>query len=262
MSFRHYASDADQVLILVHGSGYHGSYFQPLATYLSEGRFASVYTLDLRGHGIHPETRGDIKYIGQIEDDLYDFIEYVKQRNLNKSILLGGHSSGGGSVIRLSGGNRAHPDVSGYVLIAPYIHHKSPTNTKVNHWANVSIPRMIGLSMLNQLRLTYLNHVPVISFNMPYPSRDRTETLTYSYRLQVSMHPRNQYKKDILSLNKRILVIAGSDDEAFYVEQYKQVFQANQFAKVVLLEGLTHFSIISDRAPHEKIGKWIVKESN
>ncbi len=261
LSFRHYTANANQVLILVHGSGYHGSYFQPLASYLTEGGIASVYTLDLRGHGLHPESRGDIKYMGQIEDDLYDFIEFVKQRHRKESIILGGHSSGGGTVIRMAGGRRRHQAISGYLLIAPYIHHQSPTNTKINNWVNVNIPRIIGLSMLNQLKITHLNHMPVISFNMPYPYRDNTETLTYSYRLQVSMHPRKHYKRDILSLDQRVLVIAGSGDEAFNVDRYKQVFQDNKHAEVVLLEGLSHFNIISRQASHEKISEWIVSNN-
>ena len=51
---------AGEVLVLLHGSGWHSKYLFPLAKYISSENLAHVYTPDLRGHGINPIKRGDI----------------------------------------------------------------------------------------------------------------------------------------------------------------------------------------------------------
>ena len=54
LAYRHYSSQSDKVLILVHGSGWHSKYFHPLAEFISSEGLAQVYTPDLRGHGPTP----------------------------------------------------------------------------------------------------------------------------------------------------------------------------------------------------------------
>ena len=88
------------VLILIHGSASHSSYSQSLASKIAKNGKANVYTPDLRGHGFSPERRGDIDYISQLEDDLHDFISFIKKSKPNSKIVLGGHSSGGGFALR------------------------------------------------------------------------------------------------------------------------------------------------------------------
>ncbi|WP_281889039.1 alpha/beta hydrolase [Paenibacillus sp. YYML68] len=257
LPYRHYPSSANQVLIMIHGSSYHSSYLQPLASFAAQSGLATVYTPDLRGHGPLAEDRGDLDYMGQIEDDLYDFIDYVQAKHPNQSIILGGHSSGGGTVLRLAGGERAHAAVDRYLLIAPYIHHNAPTYNENSNWANVSVPRFVGLSMLNQLGIRHLNGQAVLSFNMPEPYRNGTETLIYSYRMQVSMHPRDDYQADIRSLNGPVLVIAGGEDEAFLADQYERVFEINPLVEVSIVDGLSHFHPIHDERALKVIGDWL-----
>jgi pimeloyl-ACP methyl ester carboxylesterase len=88
------------MVILVHGSGWHGLQFDTIARSLSAD--AHVLVPDLRGHGPKPGRRGDIDYIGQFEDDLADLIA-AKQR-AGQNVVLAGHSSGGGLVTRFAGG--------------------------------------------------------------------------------------------------------------------------------------------------------------
>ncbi|MEP1942110.1 MAG: alpha/beta fold hydrolase, partial [Sulfitobacter sp.] len=98
-------ADDVPLLVLVHGSGWHGLQFDSLGKAL-EGH-ADVVAVDLRGHGTAPNRRGDIDYIGQFEDDLADLITAVAKPN--QKVILGGHSSGGGLVVRFAGG--AHRDL-------------------------------------------------------------------------------------------------------------------------------------------------------
>jgi len=261
LTYRYYESNADRVLILLHGSGYHSDYLEPLANYLSNNNIASVYTPNIRGHGANVNKRGDIDYIGQIEHDVNDLIQLVNERHPDQSIVLGGHSSGGGTAIRIAGGESSHEAVTSYLLIAPYIHHDAPTyNNDENGWANVSVPRMVGLSMLNQVGINHMNDINVISFNMPDEYRDGTETLAYSYRLQISMHPRDDYNQDIASMNGNVLVIAGREDESFQAEQYDDVFNVHDQTEVVLLERLSHFGPIHDNQAHETIADWLLSQ--
>ena len=56
LHYREYAGtgDAARVIVLLHGSGYHSGYLQPLASGLAESDDVRVYTPDLRGHGPDP----------------------------------------------------------------------------------------------------------------------------------------------------------------------------------------------------------------
>ncbi|MBW1784509.1 MAG: alpha/beta fold hydrolase, partial [Deltaproteobacteria bacterium] len=92
MTYRHYPADSHKVVILLHGAGWHSRYFLPLAEFLSSEGAAQVYTPDLRGHGLTPKRRGDADYIGQLEDDLADFIAMIRKENPKSMLIMGGHS--------------------------------------------------------------------------------------------------------------------------------------------------------------------------
>jgi alpha-beta hydrolase superfamily lysophospholipase len=87
------------LLIMVQGSGWQGMQFHGLAKGLAAQ--ADVVVPDLCGHGVTPLRRGDIDYINQFEDDLADLIKATAQRN--QKVVMLGHSSGGGLVVRFAG---------------------------------------------------------------------------------------------------------------------------------------------------------------
>ena len=90
-------------------------------------------------------TRGDIGYVGQLEDDLADFVAVVRKTNPSVPLTLIGHSAGGGFALRVA----ASPIQNLFgrtVLLAPYLGYKAPTNRpNSGGWANADIPRFIGL---------------------------------------------------------------------------------------------------------------------
>jgi len=204
---------AGEVLVLLHGSGWHSKYLFPLAKYISSENLAHVYTPDLRGHGINPIKRGDIDYINQLEDDLADFLEIVRKKHPNSTLIIGGHSSGGGLVIRFAG-SKYGKEADAYMLLSPYLKYNAPT-IKLNSggWASAHMPRIIGLSMLNNVGISWFNYLKVIDFNMPEEYRDGTDTLSYSYRLNTGFAPRN-YKKDLSVIKQIVLVVVGKSDES------------------------------------------------
>jgi len=262
LHYREYdgAGEARRVIVLLHGSGYHSGYLRPLAAGLAETDGVRVYTPDLRGHGPDPVRRGDVDYIGQLEDDLDDFLGLVHRAHPDAELFLAGHSSGGGLAIRYAGGNPEVP-VDGYILLAPYIHHSAPTSADSNSdWANPKVPRLILLGMLNGVGITGLNDLTVIEFNMPEAVRDGTETLAYSYRLQTSMHPRDDYGADLAALNAPTLVLAGGDDSSFNSAAYAPLFeQYTDRAEVTVFEGVGHLEIISRDETRTTLRRWLDK---
>jgi len=105
LGLRRFAPQKDQnpLVILLHGSGWHGGAYVALGEALNEQLGYEVLIPDLRGHGPDPIRRGDLDYIGQFEDDLADLIETY--RGKERPAYLVGHSSGGGLAIRFAGEN-------------------------------------------------------------------------------------------------------------------------------------------------------------
>lgn len=210
------------LIVAVHGSGWHGMQFEGLGAALAAEGLADVIAPDLRGHGPNPETRGDIAYIGQFEDDLADLI--AQQARAGQAVIMLGHSSGGGLVIRYAGGDYGGA-LDGAILLAPFVQYDAPTTRPDSGgWARVMLRRMIGLSMLNTVGVRALNHLPVIEFRFPSQVLDGplgdTATRAYSYRLNTSYAPRRDWQADVRALPD-FLLIAGADDEAFVAEAYE-----------------------------------------
>lgn len=232
------------LVILVHGSGWHGQQFSELAPQLRER--AQVLVPDLRGHGASPGRRGDVGYIGQLEDDLADLIAAYQKPG--QAVVLIGHSSGGGLVVRFAGGAYGG-QIDRAVLLAPFLKYDAPT-TRLNSggWAYPLTRRIIGLSMLNAARIRGMNYLPVIQFNMPIQILDGalggTATVAYSYRLNTSYAPRRDYLTDVGALPPFTLV-AGARDEAFDAAGYEPLMSpVNANGRYVIVPGVGHLAIV------------------
>ncbi len=246
LQVRRYAGPSKDapLLVLVHGSGWHGLQFDSMAKVLSTR--AEVLVPDLRGHGLVPGRRGDVDYIGQFEDDLADLINAFASDG--RDVIMGGHSSGGGLVIRFAGGRHAGM-LDKAVLLAPFLKHNAPTmRPNSGGWTHVLTRRIIGLSMLNTFRIRALNHLTIIQLNMPRavmegPLGD-TATTAYSYRLNTSFAPRGDYLDDVAALPP-FLLIAGRADEAFVAEKYEPTLaQASSKGTYLLVDGVGHLDIL------------------
>lgn len=255
MPVRDFGDDAGDkpLLILVHGSGWNGLQFSRLATALQDD--AHVLVPDLRGHGATPERRGDVDYIGQMEDDLADLI--AAKKTDGQRVVMAGHSSGGGLVVRFAGGTHGAL-LDEAILLAPFLKYNAPT-TRENSggWAHVLLRRVIGLSMLNTVGITTLNHLTVIQFAMPESvldgDRGHLATTSYSYRLNTGFAPRSDYETDIAALPDFTL-IAGAQDEAFYADRYEDVMSAvNDKGSYHILRDMTHLSIVDALATRDLI---------
>ncbi len=262
LPYRRYDGGTDRLIVLVHGSGWHGMQFHPMASKLAASGLGTVVVPDLRGHGVSPERRGDVDYIGQFEDDLDDLIKAMQADQSYGKVVLGGHSSGGGLVVRFAGGD--YKDVADeYILMAPYLKYDAPT-TKANSggWAHTATRRIIGLTMLNNVGITWLNYLPVISFAMSDEVLDgplgNTATTSYSFRLNTAFAPRMNYESDLAAMKQPFLLIAGSEDEAFYVEEYQPLISAQtDSGDYEILDGISHIGVTTDPRAIDAIAGWL-----
>ena len=230
------------ILLMAHGSGWHGGQFDPLARALAD--LAEVRVVTLRGHGATLERRGDVDYIGQFEDDL----AYVLANAGRREVIALGHSSGGGLVVRMAGG--AHGGlIDRAILLAPFLQYDAPmTRPNSGGWARPLTRRIIGLSMLNMLGIHALDHLTVIRFAMPRAvlagPQGHMATTAYSGRLNQSCAPRRDWRADVAKLPE-FLLIAGAQDEAFDAALYAPAMTpANPNGRYEIVPGVGHLGIV------------------
>ena len=104
-------------------------------------RGVETFAVDIRGHGASG-TRGDIGYVGQLEDDLADFVAVVRKTEPTAPLTLIGHSAGGGFALRVAA-SPIQDLFARTVLLAPYLGYNAPTNRpNSGGWASADIPRV------------------------------------------------------------------------------------------------------------------------
>ena len=235
-------------IVLVHGSSAHGRSMHVLAQALSRAGF-SVAALDMRGHG-GSGTRGQAAYVGQLEDDVEDFLRAVPHAGGN---TLLGFSSGGGFTLRFAGGSRQQL-FDRYVLLAPYLRHDAPTARPDNGgWVSVGIPRIVGLRLANAVGITGWNNLPVVNFALDEQAR-RFLTPSYSYALAASFGPHDDWRGDIRAARGPLRVVAGSQDELFHSDRYAAAFaEAGKPVPVTLVPGVNHMGITLDAAATQAV---------
>ena len=114
---------------------------------------------------------------------------------------------------------------------------------------------------LNAIGIRGFNALPIVEFNKPPKFWDGTETLSYSYRLNVSYHPRFNYKADLAALiSERVLVLVGANDEAIDAQALRAVFAADApQAQVTIMPEISHFGIFTEPAAWNAISSWLQK---
>ncbi len=241
LAFRAYApaaSPATGATVLVHGSSASSTSLHPLAEGLARAGYA-VYALDMRGHG-ESGPQGQISYIGQLEDDVEDFLEAVQPAGPR---VLVGLSAGGGFALRFAASSRQQL-FDQYVLLAPFIHQDAPTyRPGAGGWVATGVARIIALTFLNRFGITRFNTLPVVAFALTVEAQQFL-TPAYSYALSTNFRPHNDYRADIVAAKQPLHVLVGQEDEIFHADQFSAVFEeAGRPVPVILLPGVGHVDI-------------------
>lgn len=251
LGYRQYrcANKDAPLLIFIHGSTNYSGLYEPLAKLIVNSGAAHVILPDLRGHGPDFARRGIASYVGQLEDDIAGLIRTA--RSPNQSVILGGHSLGGGFAIRFAAGKHRNM-IERVFLIAPYLNTRAPTNRPyAGGFIRVLYRRIVGLAMLGVPKLFGLSELPVVQFNFSKIyhqfARSWLSTDRYNFAMTMSFGPRQRWRQDIRNLPPFLLVI-GDQDQAFYADQYEPVMsQLTDQGRYVVLPDVNHVDASLDQ---------------
>jgi pimeloyl-ACP methyl ester carboxylesterase len=201
-----------------------------------------TYAPDIRGHGASG-TRGDIAYLGQLEDDMADLVALVRKTSAEPITLLG-HSAGGGFALRMAS-SPAKEAFARTILLAPYLGYDASTNRpRSGGWASADLPRLFALAMMRRIGIECCEALPVLAFAVPANS-EKILAPTYSYRLMRNFATRG-YKGDLAATTKPVTLIAGADDELMLSDKYADAMHAVlPSAEVKLIDGVNHMDVVS-----------------
>ena len=244
-------------VLLLHGVLANSYTYNKMAGLLREALQAEVIAIDLRGHGQSEGVPGDISTLNQYAEDLDDIISSVKIEKPDQTILLAGHSMGGGIVLRYTETFQQNR-INGYLLFAPNLGNNAPTTNQnldlENNFIKTHLSRGLGLRMLNELGIHKYDSLKVVFYNLP----EQMPLRSYSYRSMQASFP-NDYKEALRSIDKPMLVIIGSDDEAFIAKEYPPIFETWSNGKCYIIEGETHNGIRHNAEAMVKVRNWAVK---
>jgi alpha-beta hydrolase superfamily lysophospholipase len=250
LGFRHYPSAAPaagRAAIVIHGSsGSSASTIHALSMALA-AHGVEAWAMDMRGHGTSG-TRGDIGYVGQLEDDLADFVANVRKTVPTAPLTLIGHSSGGGFALRVAGSPMQNL-FERTVLLAPYLGYDAPSS-RVNSggWASADIPRILGLLALREIGITWCEALPVLAFAVP-PNSEKTLVPTYTDRLMRNFAVSGDFRRDLAAATRPLTIFSGADDELMFADKYSEVVRGAAVpVNVKLIAGVNHMGIVSSPA--------------
>ncbi len=241
LGYRTYEGGRTQLVVLIYGSSDDGAGMHPLAKSLRDAG-ASVYVPVLRGHGRFGRG-GDIDYIGQLEDDLADFVTVLRPLHPNASFSLIGFSSGGGFVLRVI----ATPDeklFDRFIIISPALPPGSPTiRPDTGGWASVAKPRIVALVMLNRLGVRWLNGLPVLAFATSPKATNLTSV--YSFRLAADFGAPRDYLAALGRSTKPAALLVGGSDELFFPDRFAPLLRpARPDLPITIVPGVGHIGMI------------------
>jgi alpha-beta hydrolase superfamily lysophospholipase len=247
LAYRHYAAGAsttERIAIVVHGSsGSSGGSIHVLSSALA-ARGVQTYAVDIRGHG-GSGTRGDIAYLGQLEDDLADLVGEIRKVHPNAPLTLIGHSSGAGFALRVAG-SPIQSLFARTVLLAPYLGYDAPSSRpNSGGWAYADVPRFIALTLLRRLGMPFAEALPVIAFAVPPDSSDRLAA-TYSYRLLRNFGVSTDYRRDLAAATTQVTIYSGGADELIRSDKLRDA--VGDRATIRIIDRVSHMGIVGDPA--------------
>jgi non-heme chloroperoxidase len=249
LSYREYRASDKNVAVLLHGSAGSSVDMHPLALALQRAG-VTVLVPDLRGHGAN-RPHGDIAYVGQLDDDLVDFITNEQAAIPNSSWTVLGFSSGAAFGLRFAAESSVGQTVDRYLLVSPYLRYNAPSvrqsepkQAVPQSWAAVSTGRIIGLTILNHVGVHSFDGLPVLAF--PVPADTDSATRTYSWRMQRNFGADDDYLADIRLAVRPAQVFVGSSDELLDAEKLRAEFQSQRSdIPVTVIPGLGHSDMVT-----------------
>ena len=230
---------------MIHGSsGSSGGTIHALSQALA-ARGVETFAVDIRGHGTSG-TRGDIGYVGQLEDDLADFVAVLRKTVPSAPLTLVGHSvrrrlcaARGGLAdpepVRALRAARAlsrlrcavHPTEFRRLGARRYPAHRRPAGAA----------RRSASTAVRRCRCW--------RFAVP-PNSEKTLVSTYTDRLMRNFAVGGDFRRDLAAATKPLTIISGADDELMFADKYAEAVRGAKVAvEVKVLDGINHMGIVS-----------------
>ncbi|PLZ00949.1 hypothetical protein CY652_18020 [Burkholderia sp. WAC0059] len=231
------------VVILQHGAGASSLFMADVAQALA-ARGITVYSPDWRGSGLSGQS-GNIKYIGQLEDDLDDLLIVLRRRYPNARFIYVGHSAGGSFGMRIAD-ETVGQKFDEIVVAAPYLGLRDPA-TRPNGaggWVKIFTGRLIGLKILNAVGIHAFNGLPIIAFAMPKDVAPEQGARSFSYRMVENFNaaggadlftPKRTWRDDVRGAAGRMSFIFGGQDLGIDPEKARDEIQSEFPGTVVTI---------------------------
>jgi len=254
------------IVIFLHGSTYNARRYANLAKKLNGDNYGACL-LNWRGHGGSQGRVGSVDYIGQLEDDLADFIHHLKTVT-HQDLIIAGHSAG--AIICLRYINKyGCNDIAGVSFIAPAIN--GPLETVRYPHASASwqyrlsyfraskpvlpvppnilqyAPSLNSLAFFGAKLLPFLRHRTILTF----PASERMaklegRVLNYSYNLMLSCDI-NDYPAAFNKITVPTLLLCGANDEVVHPQLLSTIFNwhlpPSIVKEIIELENVNHIQV-------------------
>jgi alpha-beta hydrolase superfamily lysophospholipase len=239
------------VIIFYHGGGlWSNGLYQYMAQELRNNYNIATYLVDIRGSGNSGGPRGDAPSAECVWQDIDAIIHLAHTEHPHTPIFLAGHSSGAGLVLNYSS-FKQHPDVTGYLLLSPFLGGRNSANREHKDPAQRFIKDIkLWAIILNALSKGYLfNHTPALFFNYPAWLYEQDPLLLqyYTCAMATATSPHDA-QQQFVQLNKPFGLFVGSEDEQFLPQEtiahakYAEQLQTSSVAEII--DGATHLSAI------------------
>ena len=262
IAYRHYQVNGKPrvAVILLHGSAGHAGQLHGVAQAIVAANSAEVYSLDMRGHGASPGRRGhEVRHEDQLHTDICEFVGFVDRSAPSLPIVIGGHSAGGGLVLRFCR-SPAGQRVAGCLLLAPYLGLGSATVRPLfGGWVSLHVNRMQVLTFLNLLEISRFNETTVTRFNLGILADDPNYTPNWSFNTTMAFSP-GLWWDEVPPIDRSIAVLSvcGDRDDCFFPEAYPPAFViVAPHAELKMVAGCGHWDILVDSQVSNAVTEWL-----
>ena len=262
MAFRRYAvaTARRMAVVLLHGSAGHAGQLHSLAGAIADRGLGVVYTMDLRGHGASPGRRGHaVGGADRLCADICEFLQFLRRTGPPAPIVLGGHSAGGGVVLRICR-NPPGGRLSGCLFLAPYLGLGSATiRPCFGGWVTVRYHQLRVVALANALGIRWLNDVTVADFDLAPLAHDPDYVPSWSFNTMLAFGPGLwPDRPQPIPADIPVLSVSGDRDECFYPEAYPAALAAvAPHAQVSSIADCGHWDILVDPRVIARVAAWL-----
>ncbi|MCP3025931.1 alpha/beta fold hydrolase [Halobacillus sp. A5] len=250
--YLHYNNgNSQRALIMVHGITVEVKHHEEMAKVYKAG--GDIFLPLLRGYDSQ-HAKGKLDYIGQYDDDLFDFIHFIRKQGYQE-IILAGHSMGCANLLRLIYKNEKAAD--GYVFFAPYFHPEIPVyqedvnehfkpETEVDY--KVFSKKAAALALLQKLGIQRFNNQTVAIVPDEFSEGDLVH-LSFKLMFSRFLEP----FPGQMSMIKKFITFIGEKDE-FIVPSKLQRWHRDTFLQdVLIIPGEDHNHLLHNEIVHKKL---------